>query len=260
MTYSRSFFEEMTIESLASAEVVVPLVLDLLHPKSVIDVGCGTGPWLSAFREQGVPAIYGLDGPYIDPVTLLIPSESFRTVDLAQPFSLTERYDLAISLEVAEHLPVASARGFVKSLCELAPFIVFSAAVPGQGGTHHVNEQWPEYWRCLFARQGFRMFDPFRPQLWYDERVMSHYRQNMFLFIRHDVLASMPEFCRLPEIKDGHALMLLDPLVLFSIRATIKRLPFMLWRSVSRRIDRWRTARKNGMKTERDLVGKLLPR
>lgn len=260
MTYSRSFFQDMTSESLASAEVVVPFVLDLLHPTSVVDVGCGTGSWLSVFRAHGLPVIYGLDGAYVEPNALLIPTECFQATDLAQPFSLSERYDLAVSLEVAEHLPATAASGFVKSLCYLAPRILFSAAIPGQGGTHHVNEQWPEYWRLLFARHGFRMFDPFRPQLWHDERVMSHYRQNMFLFLRHDLLDSRPELSHLPEVKHGDGLMLLDPFVLFSIRATIRRLPFMLWRSVSRRIDRWRVAHRRGTTIEQRFVRKLLPR
>jgi hypothetical protein len=101
-----------------------------------------------------------------------------------KPFSLSERFDLAISLEVAEHLPRRSASGFVRSLCQLAPIVLFSAAVPGQGGEHHVNEQWPEYWRQAFANHHFVMFDPFRPLLWHDERVAFYYRQNLFLFIR----------------------------------------------------------------------------
>src|SRR5262245_30538237 len=260
MTYTSSFFQEMTSDSLASAKVVVPLVMNLLHPSTVIDVGCGMGAWLSIFGEQGRTTICGLDGFYVDRASLLIPADCFRATDLAQPFTCPERFDLAVSLEVAEHLPACSARGFVKSLCRLAPVVLFSGAIPGQGGTHHVNEQWPEYWRKLFAGQNFRMFDPFRPQLWHDERVTSHYRQNMFLFIHRDLLDSRPELHCLPEVKDGNGLMLVDPFILFSIRATLKRLPFMVWNSIGRRVERFLFGGRKSGTSEPAVAREFLPR
>ena len=238
MIYSPSFFNEMVTESLSSAKVVVPLVVDLIHPSSAVDIGCATGAWLSVFHEHGVNTIVGLDGAYVNLTPLLIPSESFRATDLTKPFSLPGQYDFALSLEVAEHLSATSAQGFVRSLCQLAPIVLFSAAIPGQGGVHHVNEQWPEYWRKRFAEHNFRMYDPFRPLLWLDERVASHYRQNMFLFIHNDVVQSRTELSRLPEVKDGNGLMLVDPHILFGLRATLRRLPYMVWRSVRRRVER----------------------
>ena len=238
MTYSPSFFNEMMPESLSSAKVVVPLVENLIRPSSVVDVGCATGAWLSAFLEHGVKTIVGLDGTYVDSTALLIPSQCFMATDLTKPFSLPNQYDLALSLEVAEHLSANSAQGFVRSLCQLAPVILFSAALPGQGGVHHVNEQWPEYWRALFAEHDFRMFDPFRPILWLDGRVASHYRQNMFLFIQNGFLKSRTDLSRLPEVTDREGLMVVDAQILFGLRATLKRLPYMVWRSVHRRIDR----------------------
>jgi hypothetical protein len=236
MTYSSSFFDEIVQESLSSAKVVVPLVVDLVHPSSVVDVGCATGAWLSVFHDHGIKSILGLDGTYVDSAALLIPSDCFRSTDLAKPFSLKEEYDLALSLEVAEHLPEPSANSFVRSLCRLAPVIVFSAALPGQGGVHHVNEQWPEYWRQKFANENFRMFDPFRPFLWRDERVASHYRQNLFLYVHDDVLRVRPEFTQLQEVKDGNGLMLVEAHILFGLRATLKRLPHALWKTIRRRV------------------------
>src|SRR5262245_51460086 len=188
MRYPSSYFKDFAQESASSANVVLPVVVDLLHSRSIVDVGCGTGIWLSVARKLGIDPILGLDGSYVDPSTLLIPHDCFRIADLTKPFRLSERFDLAISLEVAEHLPASSASGFVKSLCQLAPLVLFSAAVPGQMGVHHVNEQWPEYWRELFAKQGFSMFDPFRPILWHDDRVAFWYRQNLFMFIDNELL------------------------------------------------------------------------
>lgn len=238
MTYSSSFFDEIISESLSSAKVVVPLVIDLLHPGSVVDVGCATGAWLSVFHEQGVETIVGLDGAYVDRARLLIPSGSFRPTDLTKPFSLEERYDLAVSLEVAEHLPEASAEGFVTSLCRLAPIVLFSAAVPGQMGTHHINEQWPDYWRTLFAACSFRMLDPFRPLLWHNERVALWYRQNLFLYIQEGFLKASEGFSRFPEIKKENDLMLIDANIFFGVRATIKRLPSLLARAIRQRVAR----------------------
>jgi hypothetical protein len=252
MSYSSTFFDAIVTESLASAKVVVPLVVDLVCPTSVVDVGCATGAWLSVFRDYGISNIAGLDGAYAKSTRLLIPSDCFRPVDLRKPFCLSERFDLAMSLEVAEHLPAASAGGFVRSLCQLAPIILFSAAVPGQTGVHHVNEQWPEYWRGLFASQSFRMFDPFRPVLWHDERVAAWYRQNMFLFVQNDILKTDLRFSGLPEVKDANALMVVDPNILLSVRATVKRFPSMLWVRIMHHIRRLGLKKTGSDETRRE--------
>ncbi len=161
----------METGSLQSAEVVVPLVLALTRPRSVIDVGCGRGAWLRAFRNGGVKSIRGIDGDYVDAASLLIPQECFSAVDLNKPFELSGRYDLAVCLEVAEHLPAAMANVLVQQLTAVAPLILFSAAITGQGGTNHVNERPPSYWRELFEAHGFMLFDPIRPTILTDSRI-----------------------------------------------------------------------------------------
>jgi SAM-dependent methyltransferase len=167
---------------------VVPLVLSLIQPRRVIDVGCGLGSWLSIFREFGVDDILGLDGDYVNPKELQIPAERFVTADLTQPLLITERFDLAVSLEVAEHLPAQSASTFVDSLTRLSPIVLFSAAIPYQSGTHHVNEQWPDYWLEHFERNGFDVIDCIRRQIWSNPNVEWWYAQNILLFARHDYL------------------------------------------------------------------------
>src|SRR5437879_5333008 len=144
--YSQDFYDEIELGSLQSAAVVVPRLMNLVRPQSVVDVGCGRGAWLTAFQKLGVSKILGIDGPHVDKTRLLIPSECFRSVDLSQPFELPGRHDLVLCLEVAEHLPGSMANSLVKTLTKASSVIVFSAAIPGQGGTGHVNEQWPEYW------------------------------------------------------------------------------------------------------------------
>src|SRR5271170_1552361 len=137
--YSREFFDGIETGSLQSAQVVVPLVLELIRPRSVIDVGCGRGAWLRAFRNGGVEHVRGIDGGYVDTASLLIPQECFSAVDLSKPFELFGRYDLAVCLEVGEHLRARMANVLVQQLTTIAPIILFSAAITGQGGIHHVN-------------------------------------------------------------------------------------------------------------------------
>jgi SAM-dependent methyltransferase len=186
--YNSAFFEMITEGALQSAQIIVPLVSRLVGPKSVIDIGCGYGAWLKVFQEHGVKRVRGLDGRHIDLSKLLIDRIYFSPVDLAERFQVSERYDLAVCLEVAEHLPQSAAPQLIRTLTTFAPFVLFSAAVPGQKGTGHVNEQWPSYWKSLFAENGFRRLDPIRRHIWKDNRIQWFYRQNIFLYVSQNSL------------------------------------------------------------------------
>ena len=141
LVYKKEFFESRKTKTNLSAAALVPIVLELIQPKSAIDVGCATGEWLEVFQQNGVNEIFGIDGEYVDRSLLVIPQENFKALDLSKPFTLDKTYDLAICLEVAEHIAPESAANFIESLTQLAPIILFSAAIPFQVGTHHVNEQ-----------------------------------------------------------------------------------------------------------------------
>ena len=236
MNYTSSFFDEIIDDSLSSAGVIVPTVLSIVKPESVVDVGCATGAWLSVFRESGVEDILGLDGSYVDRSKLRIPAERFESIDLSKPFTLPRKFDLAVSLEVAEHLPKRSAKGFVESICNLAPTILFSAAVPGQGGAHHINEQWPEYWRLLFAEREYGMFDSLRSSIWQDDRVASFYRQNMYLFVRDDYYQARSDFHDFREVTDDDGLMLIESYILLGLRPNLRRLLHAVWAAIKRRL------------------------
>jgi SAM-dependent methyltransferase len=190
--YGRGFFEARRGGSRASAEVVVPIVLELVDVLSVVDVGCGTGSWLAAFRSRGADRVLGIDGDYVDRSTLEIPAESFVAHDLGQTLDLDERFDLAMSLEVAEHLPAAAAERLVATLTELAPVVLFSAAIPEQGGTGHVSERWQDEWAALFAARGFDPVDAIRPRVWNDDRVDEWYAQNTLLYVARAEAARFP--------------------------------------------------------------------
>jgi SAM-dependent methyltransferase len=195
--YTQNFYDSYAEESLGSARAIVPLITKLLEPQSVIDVGCGIGTWLKAFSEAGVARICGIDGAHVSARQLLIPKETFSAHDLSNPLAVHERFDLAMSVEVAEHLPPSSAKEFVHSLTNLAPVVLFSAAIPHQGGDHHVNEQWPEYWADLFRGYDFETYDFIRPLIWNDTRLAYYYAQNILLFVHKQKKAEIPRLAAL---------------------------------------------------------------
>jgi len=180
--YTPEFYREVSGRD--SAREVLPIVLELLHPGSIADVGCGCGEWLAVAYELGIQDVLGVDGAWVQTSQLAIPREKFKVHDLTTPLKLERRFDLVISLEVAEHLPGAAARAFIASLCEAADKVVFSAAIPGQGGRHHVNEQWPEYWAAIFQQFGYSCYDLIRPRIWTNPRVAWYYSQNCLIFAR----------------------------------------------------------------------------
>lgn len=183
MLYDRKFYSIVGPGSERSARRVMGHLLEHLHPRSVVDVGCGIGTWLRVCLDLGVAEVLGIDGAHIDRSQLRIPVDCFQAADLAGKFCINGRFDLALSLEVAEHLPASQAEYFVAALAAAADVILFGAAIPGQGGLVHLNEQWPEYWASLFRAHGFQVFDCIRWRFWDDEAVECWYAQNTLLYV-----------------------------------------------------------------------------
>lgn len=196
-TYGAEFYQAQVEGSLRSAQVVVPQILSLLpSTESVIDIGCGTGAWLSVFLTHGVETVYGIDGGSVPPEHFLIDPNDFLSHLLTTPVELSKKYDLVTSLEVAEHLEEENAEGFIQFLCDASDVAVFGAAIPGQGGHNHVNERWPSYWQALFQKKGYKLFDIIRPLIWTDSRVEWWYRQNTFVYVnesRKDLISHFEE-------------------------------------------------------------------
>ncbi len=180
--YGSTFYSFLDSFAARSAGRIVPLVAAALPITSIADFGCGQGAWLQAWQGTGAE-ILGLDGPYVDRSRLLIPESAFLPSDLAAPIDLNRRFDLVQSLEVAEHLPPACSDAFVGALTRHANAILFSAAVPGQGGEHHVNEQPLAFWRGLFAARGYHAADLVRPAVKGDAQVQRWYGCNMILYV-----------------------------------------------------------------------------
>jgi hypothetical protein len=186
--YTDDFYKLLRKHSQQAAEEIVPLVLNLISCNYVIDVGCGDGTWLQVFKAHGVKEILGIDGDYVNENTLLLAKENFIAFDLKNPLQINKQFDLVISLEVAEHLPIECAEIFVESLTSLGPVILFSAAIPYQGGNNHINEQWPDYWASLFQERDYVAVDCIRKKIWHKKNIISWYKQNLLIFAKRDYL------------------------------------------------------------------------
>lgn len=195
--YQAYFYFNRYQQTVQAAGRILDLILPRLPPvRSAVDVDCGVGAWLSVLQERGVADVVGVDGAWVDEQLLKIPADRFRRADLSAPLKLERRFDLAICLEVAEHLPPERADGFIAELAGAADFVLFSAAIPFQGGYGHVNEQWQSYWADRFARRGFVVRDWVRPRLWTDAAIPVWYRENLLLFVAE---RRVPELVSAPD-------------------------------------------------------------
>lgn len=180
--YSHDFYDYIDAGSRRSARAVASLLLPEMAITSLLDIGAGHGAWAAEWLAAGVGDVVAVDGDYVARDQLAIPAGNFVAHDLATPLNLERKFDLVQTLEVAEHLPHAKADLFIDNLVAHGDVILFSAAVPHQGGEHHVNEQPPEYWRAKFAARGFAVYDFVRPGLVGAEGVMPWYRFNSYIY------------------------------------------------------------------------------
>ena len=187
--YSEDFYEKQAKESFNSAQVVLPIVFEVL-PKinSAVDFGCGAGAWLSVLKSMGVNEIKGYDGSWAEK-SLIIPPECFTAVEFNKETIKTDKkYDLAISLEVAEHLPERSAKMLVETITNVSDVVLFSAAIPLQGGSNHINEQWQSYWYNMFGEYGYVGTDFLRKRILNEKKVQIWYKQNIILYVKREKL------------------------------------------------------------------------
>ena len=223
--YTPEFYKYINAGSLSSARIVVPALLEMLAPRSVLDVGCGAGAWCSVWVEMGVPDVKGLDGNYVRRESLLIDEKLFSAADLSKAVDLGRKFDLVTTLEVAEHLSAESADVFVDTLVRHGGIILFSAATPGQGGEYHVNEQPLEYWREKFRSRGYACFDPVREVVAGASQVERWYRYNTLLYVEEERIGILPDVIRATRVHDGEAIRDLSPLDWRMRNALIRLMP-----------------------------------
>ena len=231
--YSLDFYTELEQSSFESACKLVPIILDKYNPATVVDFGCGSGAFLSVFLDLGITKVLGLEGEWILQTKPLHPRVPIQVHDLETEIDLKNRFDLAICLEVAEHLPIDYAKILVKSLVNASERILFSAAIPGQNGTNHVNLQFPEYWAELFQEhEYFLEWDP-RPELWKLRGIAPWYKQNLMVFRKISSTSSVysiPQRRFHPEIAVEHRT------VFFKVILLLRRIIRKLIRVVKLRI------------------------
>jgi SAM-dependent methyltransferase len=214
---SESLYAWMRVGSLRSALAVVPFLMELLDPRSVVDAGCGTGSWLKVFQEHGVEDVLGFDGEAVPRSLLEIGEEQFRVADVLDEPRLGRRFDLALCLELAHYLPAESAARLVENLTTLAPAVLLSAGFPGQGDggpDYGINQQWPEYWAEHFEGRGYVCVDCVRPRIWDNPDVQTWYVQNLLVFADRALLDSRPALADEYERARGRPLAIVHPRVL----------------------------------------------
>jgi SAM-dependent methyltransferase len=190
MKSRKKYIHSENLHNMISPRIVTKLILKFISPKSVVDFGCGLGTWLRAFKENGSFEILGLDGKWFNKELLFknIEEKEFRMVDLENPIILNKTYDLVISLEVAEHLSEKKSDIFVQSLVSAGKIILFSAAIPKQGGFNHINEQWTGYWKEKFAKHDYYFHDIIRKQIWNNTDIEWWYKQNIFIVAHKSII------------------------------------------------------------------------
>ncbi|MCW5721116.1 MAG: class I SAM-dependent methyltransferase [Devosia sp.] len=177
--YPADFYADRRRHTAYAAERILGALPERLIRNRIADIGCGTGTFLAAARASYA---FGMEGNWVRADMLDAPEITFAAHDLEQRFT-GPGVDLVLSLEVAEHLSPSRAASFIADLCAMAPAVLFGAAIPGQGGVGHINEQWPSFWAELFVAHGRKPYDIIRPRLWTDEAIPAWYRQNTLLFL-----------------------------------------------------------------------------
>jgi SAM-dependent methyltransferase len=151
--YNGSFYDEADAVQNPMYDRLADALYELLQPRSAVDVGCGTGRILSKLSDRGV-LVRGVEGSR-HAISRSPVADVIVRRNLERGVPNLGRFDLCICVEVAEHLPPRAAKTLVGGLTSLSDRVLFTAAIPGQGGVHHVNEQPQLYWIELFRRKGF---------------------------------------------------------------------------------------------------------
>ena len=203
------YIHHENVHNSQSPKQIVPTLINLFNPKSVADIGCGLGTFLHEFKNNGVEDFIGIDGPWVDKEKLSkhISLDHFKMMNFEQNISLNKRYDLAICLEVIEHIEEKYTDRMVQNLTDISDIVVFSAAIPFQGGQNHINEQWLDYWQKKFEKKNYSLFDIIRPMIWNNPDIFYWYKQNIVVFInnnRKDIIESLGNSTENPILNMVH--------------------------------------------------------
>lgn len=203
--YNRSYYKSRDIHTAHAAATILGLIRPVYEQTAVMDLGCGVGTWAATAEADGATSVVAVDGPWVEEAMLQVSAEAFRSCDLESHLpDVSGPIGLTIWAENVEHLTPQRGQMVHDWVCSVSDAVLFSAAVPEQGGTGHWNERWQSAWAADFAHHGFEAADIIRPAIWDDDRIPYWYRQNMILYYRPERVAS-----RLPALMgSGHSAML----------------------------------------------------
>lgn len=226
--YSSDFYKSRQQLAQKSASIILKHLFSNIKINSVIDFGCGTGTWLHECREYDIENILGIDGNWVDIKSLEINKHYFHNHDLSlTQYIPSKKFDLALCIEVAEHLPPAMGASLIESLINSSDIILFSSAVANQRGTGHLNEQPQEFWAKIFSQYKYDCIDFIRPVIWNDNVVNVIYKQNMLLYVKSELAPVL--FPSYLKTSDSYNLNRIHP-DLFSIRSisTLNKNPSLI--------------------------------
>ena len=184
--YNREFFQWSIKSEVGSSLGFAKIVCKYMKPKSIVDVGCGCGIYLKAFSLLGIKDLLGFDGSEHAIECSLVPGK-IKLHDLRVPLYTKRKFDLCLCMEVAEHIDVAYSEILADALIRLSDRLLFTAALPGQGGRNHVNEQPHDFWTALFQRKGFNFKKELTKRLRQEmkaKKVIWWIPQNLMVFER----------------------------------------------------------------------------
>lgn len=190
--YSKKFFAQR--KSLAwRIPIICDAIIEVLKPKSVIDIGCGNGDLVKGFNDRSITA-FGVEGTF-NSWYGINGNKNIYIHDLRLPYNIDIRkFDLAICFEVAEHIEPEYVDIFLDNLCLVSNKILFSAAGPGQKGIYHHNCQPREYWyhKLMLREYKNNLNNPYcrdivlkLKNMWYswrNKKGIKAYYQNLMYF------------------------------------------------------------------------------
>lgn len=245
MRYNQQWHDMFGKQTSVSARAILGHLIEVFPIRSAVEFGCGHAHWLEEAVALGITDVVGVDGPWTNLDQLRIDRSAFQVVDLEKPVDLRRRFDLAICMEVAEHIDSAASRVCVDSICRHADVVLFGAAIPLQGGFRHVNEQWQSFWKSLFEQNGYRAFDIVRPLVWSRRDIHYFYRQNALVYVKetaHDLVraaeTALLEAARHPIVDMVHPEKYTEIASYegVALNRLLPRLPGAVWKVLRRRV------------------------
>lgn len=162
-------------------------IFELFHPKSILEFGCGDGNLTRVLQKEGI-SITALDG-FSQPDFSKFRNISFHKLDLNNVETVNnfiktngKKYDLAICMEVAEHLKPEVSENLIEWLASSADRVIFSASVTMQGGEGHINCRNRLFWNDLFEKKSFFLNDVIRKSIRKFPDVGIWYRLNTLVY------------------------------------------------------------------------------